>query len=1321
MAQNLLSVITLPSAPASNFNTLGTPITGAAGDKIYTYWDDSTSAIVSKIEKNTSGVGSNLGAWGDSGDFETAESNWINSENEKGIIAGYLTRSSTVSHAGTYSAKLISPSTLYTRLIHQYATLVFGQIYNVSCWVYIPSGTPLASSGNIIFTTSPISSLYVSNVTSATIADCTDTWFQITGKISTLDITNPSVTISLSGGTPITNGVIYFDEFYIYEDTGYTSVTTTLTDGPLLPDFTSADINTNGGTIDVGRWWSGYSICSGTTLLNFRDYLVASQYPYAQKQETPNHAACSTTRCEISWDFASFTITPASSQFDSDGAFTVLAVSNRVTFGYAIATDRPVYGQPEIQTSGTFSNLSPGTYKVWAVADLQCATSTTITVPYDISNTPQPTTTNTYTEKYRMEYLDFLNEVTSRVSIWQRNYNGSVVEVQGGPTPFIRTLSSSDINDKFDPIRRSNAQVTLVNTRDLQFIGLFSQDDRKYQVRYSRGGSEKWRGLIVPSVFSEPYNEYPPYLTTIYFTDGLVELDSEDFLDRDGNPYQGKLSLIKIVANILSKLDLALSIRVAANIIEDSHNQTDKKPFEETLYDMEGFYSDDGSLWDCSRVLKSILQPFGAKLVQEDGYWNIIRVEEQTATYNTRIYDADGTFNTTGTKDPILAVSNPTLRINSALMGDQTLEITPAYGKITINHKLFPKVSLLKGYSFQDNDEHTLDWDNTNQSFRGWSVDKSNGLGVIVTKSGAITYQSGGDVIGGGSLQTITTVNELEGKKSAIQFTNLDGDAATGGRSVILNADRVRVQFSQADSFTFSFNYQINTNKIFGNAEIENLRDYYGVPPWVRIGYRIKSGSLYYSTVDGWGGAASEWNYIWASTYDKTENFKIDKFEVPGFWNFAVTNSFDVSLWIEGVSASSAQSQAELEAITTTDKETGYKIKALSAGNHYYYELVNGTETPSFPTIVQPGDYDLTNNECYWNLVTSFSVDALRVSAILIDEVIFNIYPNSESIPESEKLTQVINGNYKEKLEVDLEGGDVTADAMNSKQYIYNNKFLDQNEGYTDTWTRTAVSTEATTIQAILLKSLVNQYRWPTFKFSGSLIGFTDFGFLTTIKHTQTAASLSLSNEEFTGSSTGWSNTGSGTSWAYDSNDVQVTLSGATNSKYFGQSLAGYSGQRVSLEWSITRSATSGIRGDWFVCVLLSGGAVVQEVVLENNMIFDSTYTDLLRISFDNDFDTIAFYVRNISGTGDATYDVDFFRLVPQNIVRYYTPNSMSINDKMNEYTGEWAQLVPVVFSSDPTIEDSGEGNTDSEGGAGRSGGGSGGDFNNDFNGDFNI
>lgn len=1317
MAEHLINIITLKK----DFTSVGYSAFNV-GDRVRNYWDDAAGAIKTYLENNAETSGGDLSAWGDSGTFEDVAANWGGAEYE----SGSLSRSSVQAHTGTYSALYTDQGNTNIRIIQQrIESYTVGNTYNITARVFLPSGNPLFNTGtpaDLVFVMgTKLGGYYTVTMYGDPTVWAYDTWIELQGRLTVIQDAAPSIyptaVIKLVGAQANTGGLLYIDQFKIIENTGFTSGDVVVTAGPNLGTLDKSQVQHYGNPYDKYIYECGYKFCEGTTLNTFEGTLLSPSFPYISRVQAANHASCTVAAPACDLVLNSPVITNATDQFTNDGSVQGSATSSRAVRYLLGGVDekKPIY-LALTNTTGLFSNLYPGTYKLWAVDAAQCGASQLITIAANIINAPQPTVTATYSEKYRMQFDGLQTGVTNRVKINERNFNGSYVEVKGSGDPFIKTMDEQELNSKFDTLRPTYAIINLISERNLHFIGLFSQDDRKFRVDHERpAGTLVWRGFIQPSVFNEEYVREKNYVTTIKASDNLESLSTTDFLDKDGNKVRDTLPLVEVCALILAKLDLELSIRIGANISEDSHNQVN--PFEATEINCTGFYEDDGTPWNCARVLRALLMPFGARLVQEDGYWNIVRVEEQTDTYDVRIYDKEGAYQSATTYNPVRVVSPPSQKINAIFANaNQVLEMVPAYGKITVKHNLYPKPSLLKSYGFEASDI-------IGDFFDGWLLDLTNGTGIAVNRKEVVLDPTAL------ALNNLLRQNKFKVNygSSAIEFRNFSGNESTGGKYAILTSDAYPVQFYQ-DAMSLSFKYRMNAVKLdrFGNpVDTSTIRSYYGFPFWTRIRFSIKLGSYYYNKVVGWSADADfEWNDIWENRYNEDLSFEINSFSLPQVTT-PITLPVVVKFWIEGGNTTDAQSEAELGAIVTADTlPEGHKVKVYNSGSYYYYVLRNGTQATSYPTYKRPDDYAASTNECYWEAEGSVA-QQFPIDAIYLDDVFLNFLPNFQKPPTVESIPQVVNANFKEELEVEIDSGDLPDSPINSKQFIYNAYFEDEDGNFTSVWSREAVS-EQLTVQKILLKSLINQYRYPTFKLNGSMIGFSNVGFLTTLKHTEAAPAYALTNEEFTGSATGWSNGGSGTSWAYDSNDVQVTLTGAVNSKNFLQALSGVAGRRISITFELTRSGGSGFRGDWFCCVLLSGGSVVQEVVLDNNIQSDGDYTATIKFSIANDFDKIGFYVRNIAGTGSAVFDVTRFALIPLSIVRYFTPNALSVNERHNLVDmSTWMQLIPVVFSSDPTIDDSGEGNTDTEGGGGQGTGGGGssysGDYNDDYGNDFDT
>ncbi len=90
--------------------------------------------------------------------------------------------------------------------------------------------------------------------------------------------------------------------------------------------------------------------------------------------------------------------------------------------------------------------------------------------------------------------------------------------------------------------------------------------------------------------------------------------------------FQGKASLLNLIALCLQNTGLQLHTYVYENIFENAH-LTDRSPLAQTYVDLSSFASGDTYL-NCYEVLSRICKRFGLTLFQSLGRWNIIRWDE---------------------------------------------------------------------------------------------------------------------------------------------------------------------------------------------------------------------------------------------------------------------------------------------------------------------------------------------------------------------------------------------------------------------------------------------------------------------------------------------------------------------------------------------------------------------------------------------------------------------------------------------------------------------------------------------------------------------
>lgn len=211
----------------------------------------------------------------------------------------------------------------------------------------------------------------------------------------------------------------------------------------------------------------------------------------------------------------------------------------------------------------------------------------------------------------------------------------------------------------------------------------------------------QWTGFCLPQQYQEEYTK-PPYPITVRATDGLASLKDIIFLQDDGQRFDSTMRQIELVAYILKKLKLNLQIRVACNLYADDMSQGDTDdPFDQGYIDTYRYYltSDEPTL---EFVLRAILEPYGASIVQEGGYWNIVRVEEKKSSFDYRVFDQNGVLIANDEYDPIVNIDSPS-QSNRFMWSDvdQNLEICPGYGKIILYYDLGLKNNILRNGDFR--------------------------------------------------------------------------------------------------------------------------------------------------------------------------------------------------------------------------------------------------------------------------------------------------------------------------------------------------------------------------------------------------------------------------------------------------------------------------------------------------------------------------------------------------------------------------------------------------------------------------------------------
>jgi len=480
---------------------------------------------------------------------------------------------------------------------------------------------------------------------------------------------------------------VYLDTALVTTDPFSSAGVTVFLNGVLLnvgdiPAFTS--FPTNDPTILVIQDFN-QQYCFGTYLIVPILYIF---HPYGITSAQADSPSCTigAPTCDLII-VGTASVTKATDESTADGSLTVTATSTN-PIEYKLEDFN--YGTG--QSSGTFSSLLPGTYRVYVKDSVNCSANILVTVG----------SLSDYGIKYQLEY-DCVLAYTTKIEILERGYAGAVSEICGDGSPLQINLRGEGSTDKFQPILATDANLNLTSETDGFFATLYTNDINLYQVRFYKdfgsGYELLWIGKILPFIYSEQIQS-PPYYVTVRVADGLAELKDFYLVQTDGQKFYGTVSLIKLVAYCLDLIGLDINIRVACNVYATTMDSTaSDDPFDQAYIDYEAFYLAEREP-SMEFVLKSILEAFNCRIVQWGGVWNIIRVEESIASYDYREFDSAGDYVSNSSFDPVIDIDYPS---TNGLMWEAfpNLEIQKGYGQIKVFYRLGLKPNIINNGDFR--------------------------------------------------------------------------------------------------------------------------------------------------------------------------------------------------------------------------------------------------------------------------------------------------------------------------------------------------------------------------------------------------------------------------------------------------------------------------------------------------------------------------------------------------------------------------------------------------------------------------------------------
>jgi len=286
---------------------------------------------------------------------------------------------------------------------------------------------------------------------------------------------------------------------------------------------------------------------------------------------------------------------------------------------------------------------------------------------------------------YQFEYRD-INDILTVVRIKQDGYAGSVTtreSVNAGCE-----FSWGDSSNDLPIVYGSEVNVFVDAESDYEFLFLFSASSRKHLVEIDKGGALFWKGFIEPDSWSEPLIAAPyPVQFTAY--DMMGFLDQLDFVDANGDPFEGRKTMIELIQMVLEQTTLGLPVHTATDF-EEFAQAASTDYFALHSVNLEIFAG-----LSYLEVLKQVL--VGHSIRQRDGKWWIISnsIKAAAGTINYYIYPA-GSGTSSGTASTSLEDSG-----DWWIEDEADMELLPALRQLSITQDYGYQDNLLKNGNFK--------------------------------------------------------------------------------------------------------------------------------------------------------------------------------------------------------------------------------------------------------------------------------------------------------------------------------------------------------------------------------------------------------------------------------------------------------------------------------------------------------------------------------------------------------------------------------------------------------------------------------------------
>ena len=344
--------------------------------------------------------------------------------------------------------------------------------------------------------------------------------------------------------------------------------------------------------------------------------------------------------------------------------------------------------------------------------------------------------------KYFLTYKGIEGDVYL-FEIIENGYDGEPIEIHG-----YVNHNYAERKDLVQPTIASSLDISLEADENLTLQDLYTEEESKFKVRLKRNDQTIFYGILKPDGIWEDFvNER--WEISMDAMDGLSILKDLSFV-KDPNEfgisefYIGKITQFEAVKQCLHRIGYDLPINISTDLpVYDGFTGTDSV-LKSVQMNADRFYQDaqKNNIMDCEAVLKSVLEPYSATIIQMNGEWWIFRSIDVKNQMNFYRYDGENKTD---------VVWNAELNIGSHIdefeifhaSANQKKSINPSTQAFRVNYKYGTVMSVNENPTIRLNEGLTADgWNINNPDGGVFRNDPPNGINAKIILSDTSWYNN---------------------------------------------------------------------------------------------------------------------------------------------------------------------------------------------------------------------------------------------------------------------------------------------------------------------------------------------------------------------------------------------------------------------------------------------------------------------------------------------------------------------------------------------------------------------------------------------------